>query len=686
MQENGKIKRNMDVLNNLSDGKFIFVQDMRTGVTAWTNEAVQYLGLPGATMKDVATVVGAMVHPDDYAKWKTEIDRVFAMEIKDCFCSYSIRNAEGKYVPCIQKGKMVLNEDGEPIIFTGSIIIQKKEKELDAITDLPKQAQFIEDLRNVKKQGECLVMAVEIKRFNSVNSLYGYDFGSKTLYEIACFFKKIVGRRGRVYRSEGTEFLVLLENCQIDDIKTVFDRVRVELAAFSVDGQTLNLDIVGGVLHTNNTSVSTQTILSCALSALEKAKEEDSYALVVFDDETQESHHKMMEMLDVIKAGIRNGCEGFYLCYQPFVSTVTGKIIGMEALVRYRNEAYGEVSPGRFVPHLEYHACFYDLSMWILRRALTDTKELLATNPDFFINVNMSHAQMERETFKHEVVAICEELDFPKKNLQLELTERCRNMDLEYLREQLLFLRDQGIKIALDDFGTGSSTVSLLCELPVTNVKIDQTFVLHILDNTNNQVVVDSTVQCAKRLGLSVCMEGVETSEIKDFIGQYSANYHQGYYYSRPVEFAKFKEILEQSWTVPEVSLLRGNPKENFGAESILSMMPGGFFIYVNNESEKLLTVNETLLSIYECDSLDDFLILTNGSFRGMVHPEDYERITKSIDEQIDNNGTDMDFVTYRIVTKKGNVKHVRDYGKLIRNDADADLYYVFLVEDHITA
>ncbi|MBQ7358512.1 MAG: EAL domain-containing protein [Lachnospiraceae bacterium] len=683
MQREDYSTRNMEVLNNLSDGKFIFVQDMRTGITAWTKEAVEYLGLPGATMKDVATVVGALVHPDDLEKWEKEIEGVFALEKKDCYCSYNIRNAKGVFVPCIQKGKLVYDEDGNPVIFTGSITIQKKEVELDAITDLPKQAQFIEDLRNMKKDRGCLIMAVDIKRFTSINSLYGYDFGSKTLYEIAGFMKEVVGKMGRVYRSEGTEFLVLLDDCEVEDVNVIFSKFRDGLAAFDVDGFVLNLDVFGGVLHTHNYVVSSQTMLSCVLSALEKAREEEAYELVIFDDEAHESHHKMMEMLDVIKASIRNGCEGFYLCYQPFVSTVTGKIIGMEALVRFRNETYGEVSPGRFVPHLEYHTCFYDLSMWILRKALTDTKELLKTNPDFFINVNMSHAQMERETFKHEVIAVLKELDFPAKNLQLELTERCRNMDLAYLREQLLFLRQYGIKIALDDFGTGSSTISLLCELPVTSVKIDQGFVLHILENTNNQVVVDSTVQCAKRLGLTVCMEGVETLEIKDFIGKYSANYHQGYYYSKPIEFDKFKEILKRSWSVPEVSLMRGNPKETFGAESILSMMPGGFFIYANNESEKLLTVNETLLTIYECDDLDEFLELTKGSFKGMVHPEDYERISDSINEQIERNDTDMDFVQYRIITKKGAVKNVRDYGKLIRNDNDTDLYYVFLVEDY---
>ena len=128
---------------------------------------------------------------------------------------------------------------------------------------------------------------------------------------------------------------------------------------------------------------------------------------------------------------------------------------------------------------------------------------------------------------------------------------------------------------------------------------------------------------------------------------------------------------------------MRGNPKETFGAESILSMMPGGFFIYANNETEKLLTVNETLLTIYECDTLDEFLDLTHGTFKGMVHPEDYERISKSIDEQIERNDSDMDFVQYRIITKHGTEKYVRDYGRLIRSDDDTDLYYVFLVEDY---
>ena len=158
----------------------------------------------------------------------------------------------------------------------------------------------------------------------------------------------------------------------------------------------------------------------------------------------------------------------------------------------------------------------------------------------------MSYSQLERASFKTDVIRVLDEVGYPKDHLQLELTERCRNLDMDYLREQLSFFRSHGIKIALDDFGTGSSTISLLCDLPINCVKIDQIFILHILDKSNNPVIVDSTVQCAKRLGLNVCLEGVENQEIKDFIGKYSANYHQGYFYSKPVELDQFCQLLSK--------------------------------------------------------------------------------------------------------------------------------------------
>jgi len=684
MQEEDINSRVFDVISKIPDGQFIFIENLETGISNWSKEAVEYFGLSGVNICNTKDVMRAMAHPDDLERLIEEIRAVFSMERKEFFLTFQVKNAKGEYVPCTCKGKIILGESGAPLIFAGSMTVHQGEEANDAITDLPKFQTFLKDISiNKKKNKECLLMALEIKRFNSINALYGYNFGNKTLYEAARIVKRIVGDDGKVYRIDGVNFGIVFRNSKLEYAKGIFKEIREQFAKLELDGTAINIEIAGGAIYTKNYEVSSQTVYSYLLSALEKAKDEDAYDMVIFDDESHENNYKILELLNAIKAAIRNNCEGFYLCYQPFVSTVTGKIIGAEALVRWRNPEFGEVSPGRFVPHLESHPCFYDLSIWVLRKAIENTKEIVKDIPGFFVNVNMSYSQLERPQFKDEVVAILKEMEFPAKNLQLELTERCRNLDMKYLKEQLVFFRENGIKIALDDYGTGNSTINLLCDLPINCVKIDQTFILNILNKGNNRVVVDSTVQCAKRLGLNVCLEGVETQEIKDFIGKYSANYHQGYFYSRPIEFIKFKEVVKETWPVTEVSLIKGNPKDNFGVDSILSMIPGGFFIYADNETEKILSVNEMLLDIFECDTLDEFLELTHGSFAGIVHPEDYQEVSRSIAQQISESNANLDFVKYRIITKNGKVKNVRDYGHLVHNENDADLYYVFLVEEH---
>lgn len=673
-----------EVISSIPEGQFIFVEHIESGVSNWNNEAVEYFRLSGNKISNTKELMQEMTHPDDRERLQQEFDEVLSKQKESFFLIFQIRNVKGEYIPCTCKGKVVFDETGKPYIFTGSITVHKGEEEYDGVTDLPKLQGFLSHVSRTKKANkECMLMAMELKRFNNMNALYGYDFSNRILYETAKTIRGIIGSSAVLYRLDGPNFGIVFSDSCLDKLKEVYSQIRDALANFSLDGSAIHIEICGGALYTKNYEVSSQTVYSYLLSALEKAKDDDNYELVVFDDELHENNYKMLELLDAIKGSIRRDCEGFYMCYQPFVSTVTGKIIGAEALLRWKSPIYGEVSPGRFVPHLESHSCFYELSLWILRRSLQDAKEIIQDYPRFFINVNISYKQLKRPEFTQEVLNIINELDFPAKNLQLEITERCRNLDMLYLKNQLTFFRKHGIKIALDDYGTGNSTINLLCELPLTSVKIDQTFILNILNSGSNQVVVDSTVQCAKRLGLSVCLEGIETQEIKEFIGKYSASYHQGYYYSRPIEFAKFKAFINETWPVSSISLIKADPNDSFGVDSILSMMPGGFLIYADNENEKILSVNEMLLNIFECENLEEFLELTKGSFAGMVHPEDYSEVRRSITAQISTNDTHMDFVKYRIITKKGNIKYVHDYGHLVHNDMDVDLFYVFVVEDH---
>ena len=621
----------------------------------------------------------------DVDKYKKEVEDVLSLKKESLFMLCHIMNAKGNYVLCRGKGRIIRDDEtNEALFFAGSISICAGELVYDSLSGLQNTNGFTKTINRYNDENQpYIAMVVEFINFQEINSLYSYNYGSKVIFELSKEFHELISGRGHVFRVEGTRFIFVLKSGELSEVKELFLNVRELCKHFVLDGNALNLEIVGGTIFTQKWSTDPQDILSCLTSIAEKTKVESIYDLLVYDDKLHETLHQSMELLSVIKNSIIGGCEGFYLCYQPFVSTITGKVIGAEALIRFRNEAFGEVAPYRFIDQIEAHPYFYELGLWIVRQAVSDAKKIMDIQPNFFINVNMSYSQLEHPEFGDDVIHILDELEFPHEHLQLELTERCRNLDMEYLKEQLGFFKKHNIKIALDDFGTGTSTIDMLCQLPIDCVKIDQTFILNILKQDNNHIVVDTTMQCTRRLGIDVCLEGVENEEIKDFVGQYSANYHQGYYYSRPVEYDVFLKFLDRSWTTERINIIHKSDKGVFDVNNILSIFPGAFFIYRNDEQEKIICANEELLRMFECENEHEFKALTNNSFKGIVHPDDYERVVNTINKQIANSeNNSFDSVKYRIITKNGKVHEVQDYGHLVKNEYDEEVYYVFLAKD----
>ncbi len=674
----------LDIINDISDGKFIYVQDLGSNIVRWSEAAREYFGLDDTYMEGQSESWFARIHPKDVEKYRKELGEVLSFKKESFFLLYHLKNAKGNYVLCRGKGKLVRDEEGIARYFAGSISVCTGEMIYDSLSGLQNVNGFYKTINKYNDEGQAYItMVMELVNFQDVNTLYSYNFGSKVIFELATRFHDIMENVGHVFRVEGTRFIFMLKDKGLEDVQELFEKVREICKHFTLDGNVLNLEIVGGTLYYDKWSTDPQDILSCLVSIIEKTKTEEIYSLLIYDEKLHEELHKSLELITAIKASILNNCEGFYLCYQPFVSTITGRIIGAEALIRFRNETFGQVSPFRFIPYIESHPCFYELGLWILRQAVTDAKKIREKHPNFFINVNMSYSQLEKAEFKNEVIKILEELEFPANHLQLELTERCRNLDMNFLKNQLDFFKENHVKIALDDFGTGTSTIDMLCELPIDCVKIDQTFILNILKQNNNQVIVDTTLQCTRRLGIDVCLEGVENQEIKDFVGQYSANYHQGYYYSRPVEYDDFLKFIDQTWNVDRINILYRNDKGGFDINNILSIFPGAFFIYRKDEAEKIITANEELLRMFECENEEEFKELTNNSFKGIVHPEDYDRVVETINKQIENEKNNaFDSVNYRIITKKGNIYNVHDYGHLVKNEYDEEVYYVFLAKD----
>ena len=354
--------------------------------------------------------------------------------------------------------------------------------------------------------------------------------------------------RGTVYRMDGAKFALCLREATQESVRELHEVLRrLASESLTVEGTPVSLSISGGAVFVKKFAGSDFPIISCAAYALDLSKRERHSELVFFDNELGRDTHRSIELLDALRQDIVNGCHGFYMVYQSLVRPEDGRILETEALLRWKSPAFGGVSPARFIPVLEKDACFFTLGNWTLRQALTEARPVVDRDSHFFLNVNIAYTQIERRSFRDSLMNTLRETGYPPQNLCLELTERCRSMDMEYLRAELQFFRSRGIRVALDGFGTGLFSMSLICDLPGDGLKIEQSFILHILEDKNAQMVVEATIGLARKLGINVCLEGVGNQQLRDFVLRYPADYHQGFYYAHPQPIGIFLRYLEEN-------------------------------------------------------------------------------------------------------------------------------------------
>ena len=194
------------------------------------------------------------------------------------------------------------------------------------------------------------------------------------------------------------------------------------------------------------------------------------------------------------------------------------------------------VPPDAFISLLESDPLFPELGEWILRTALEDAKKILRKKPDFVVNVNLSYVQLEQADFTDKVWSILKITGFPADHLCFEITERCRLLDENLLKNIIITLRAGGVRIALDDFGTGYSSIGLMKNLPFDTIKIDRSFVQKIEEDDKERRLVNNLADAANIFEAKVCVEGIETPGMRDILREYGIHSFQGYYYSNPIE------------------------------------------------------------------------------------------------------------------------------------------------------
>ena len=532
-----------------AEGSYVFLCDMRYNYSRFSKTAVDAFGLPSEYMYHAADVWESCIHEDDRKPYREGIRDIYMNQSSGLDMQYRAKRITGEYDLCTARGIVLRDGNGEPEYFCGTMRNHGVQGNIDELTGLRNLYGFFEDLQTkMLRQVPMRISLIGIGRFSEINEVYGYHFGNRVLQRFGRYLFEHVGNTGNVYRLDGTKFAIISYLRTSEQIMQKYAELRTHFReGFKLDEKFIILDLNAGMLNVDHFNVDYQTVYACLNYAYGESKLRRQGDLVEFYNDLSDENKHQIERLYAIRASIMQEYHGFHLLYQPVVDAFEEHLIGAEALLRWKNEEYGMVPPDSFIPVLEKDPLFCDLGHWILHTALRDAKRIMEKNPDFTINVNLSYTQLEKPDFVNMVLDTLKAEEFPPEHLCLEITERCRLLDMDLLKNIVVNLRGWGVKIALDDFGTGFSSIGIVKNLPFDIIKIDRSFVQKIEEDEKERELIKSFAGVASTFGAKVCVEGIETAEMRDILQHYHVQSFQGYYYAKPLPLAEFLQWKPQN-------------------------------------------------------------------------------------------------------------------------------------------
>lgn len=533
----------MSKVTDLSKNLYLLVTDLQKNQTFVPEKTAEFLGMEAGYSLNFYQKLTAHVHPYDIP----EYEEAMGKRLKKEALSEPLYIRMGKEKTDYMMGFSVdvLRKENREYL----IVVLKNEnalQEIDAQTDLYSQVKFEEHIKDyLATRRKVAVLEIEFDHMNDMNILYGTNYSEQMQREIGLRFIYMMDADTAVYRMNSSNFAFILRDADREEAEAYMEKIKDTLKENAyIDGHFFEFKIYASGLILDDYKGDISTVQSKLEYTLEKARERRSTGILFFNDLVLSYGGMDLDLMKIIHQSVLNHCDGFYVEYQPIVTSEDGKIMGAEALVRWKKEPYGAIPPGLFIDWLENDPSMYDLGNFVLEQALWDSKLFLQQNPDFFINVNVSAKQLERPDFCRVVLELLDKTEFPVRHLCLEITERCRSLPVSVINERMAVLRGYGIKFAMDDFGTGSSSSAMALEMLIDEIKIDMSFIRKILVNKKNKAIVQSMVDFANAVNIKSCLEGVENKALEDYLRTVGATWFQGYYYSKPVGADELEILL----------------------------------------------------------------------------------------------------------------------------------------------
>lgn len=540
----------LSIISKCTDD-YLYIYDLSNDYAVYSSSITKDFELDVAEFSNAGRKLKDVIYPDDYEAVFNNISELQNGHISCHNMEYRWKSRKNGYVFISCRGQLVRRNGINYMI--GRVLEIGKKNRYDNVTGIYTDL-ILEDRYDdiVKSDGHTgCIMQIGIDNFKEINEKYG----TKTGDEVLAILAGILVRQSKeqtfsVYRTRGDEFIIVSLDMSGDikkNAKMLYKTIREDIDSVIDDrGYDVFFNISAGAYAFDTNTDTYKDIIKNTRFALHKAKLNGKNRFEFFDKADYANYIKRLEIQGELRSSVNDNFKGFELFYQPIVDADTGRIEGAEALLRWKSDQYGFMSPVEFIPLLEESSLIIPLGRWIIDTAAAQCNEWVKIIPQFVMHINLSFVQIAKSNVIKDVIENINKYDAGNEHFVFEITESIQMDSNIAIKRVLKEFVDNGFLLAIDDFGTGYSNFEYMKDKMFGILKIDRAFITDIHLTDNNRILVSFIIKMAHEMGVKICVEGVETKDELMAVTKLEADYIQGYYYGKPVKDVEFCRMIKQ--------------------------------------------------------------------------------------------------------------------------------------------
>lgn len=510
--------------------------------------------------------------PKDFSKILDVVEEPYVLALRDILYLEKMKE-EIATLDCQLKGKRIwlqfrtqiyYDQNGIPtdkVIYISNITKTKSQNEeltymayYDGLTGLYNRNYFVrllsEYIRNASENNSVVsVMIIDIDEFRKINDGIGIVVGDELVQQFGIFLKEICEENVIACHLHSDVFCVAIyQPSASKNVETIYKAIlkRTKEAFHISSGQEIHITVSVGVAEYPEASKSPLELINCAEIVVFRCKKQGRNMLQYFETPVLTDFLDSIELENKLKKAVFN--KDFYMYYQPQYYAGNRRLRGVEALIRWKDDESGMISPSTFIPIAEKNGTIIPIGKWVVEESI---KQYAAWRKQFgfpfIMSINISALQNKKDDFVDSIVEVLNKYKVKPGEIELEITESVLIDDFQSVSEKLKMLRDYGIRISLDDFGTGFSSLSYLKKLPIDTLKIDKSFIDTVLTDSATRIITESIINMVKALGIESIAEGVEEEQQYKYLHAIGCDVIQGYLFSKPLSPEEFEAVVSGS-------------------------------------------------------------------------------------------------------------------------------------------